>query len=349
MFGLKEVFRLLITMIHLMTSLGLSIDNIEVDGYHQEVYTIRADLRSSEMKQALSFDEMYGFEKVSDMSGPGELGVNGMFYNDIGKPAGLLVMDGDLVKIQSIGTPLFIVYKDGRAELKMPELKAYIVHEGISYPTYELNEGMTNTLLAVFTSWYGYHNRRRYNHHNFWIEDNQVVKIKVGEGSDIIPETYRNPLEGDFMLAYESLRFDLDIRVGDRVEYVVESNIDLDQVSQAFQTGGWLIDKSQIIAKDFEGYVGSTTSLQPRTAIGIREDGKIIIKVVDGRNPGVSEGVTGYQLAKLFLDEGCVQAAFLDGGASSTMVYDGVVLNKPSLGEEKPVAHSLFFYRNVMK
>ncbi len=349
MFRLNEALRILMTLLHLITSLGLSVESLEVDGFRQEIYTIRANPMDVQIRQSLSFDEMFGFENVSDMSGPGELGINGMFYNDIGKPAGLMIADGNLVKIQSINTPLFILYKDGRTELMIPELKAFILHEGISYPTYELNEGMTDTLLAVFTSYYGQHNRRNNNHRNFWIEDNKVVKTKVGEGSDLIPEEYTNPLNGDFMLAYRSLPYDLDIKVGDRLEYVVEANFEMDEVSQAFQTGGWLIEDGEIVVKDFEGYIGPTTSLQPRTAIGITGDGQIIVKVVDGRNPGVSHGVTGYQLAKIFFDEGCIQAAFLDGGASSTMVVDGSVLNRPSLGDEKPVAHGIFFRRHILK
>lgn len=349
MFGLKEAVMIIAIVIRLITSIGLSVESIEVEGYNQEIYTVKARLPEANVEQRLSYDEIYGFETLVDMAKPVEIGYNGMFYNDIGRPAGILIMDGQLIKKQSIGTPLFIIRKDGSCELIEPELSTFIVHEGTRYESFELNEGMTDTLLAVFTSWYGPHNRRRYDHTTYFIEDGTVVGEKLGEGSDLIPETYVNPLDGNFMLSYQTLRYDLPIQVGDSVTYVVESNFDIDTVDEAFQTGGWLIRDGENVTRDFEGYVGPTTSLQPRTAIGITEEGQVILKVVDGRNPGVSQGVTGYQLAELLLEDGCVQAAFLDGGASSTVVVDKELINRPSLGTVKSVAHGLFLRRNVMK
>lgn len=80
----------------------------------------------------------------------------------------------------------------------------------------------------------------------------------------------------------------------------------------------------------------------PRTAVGQRADGAIILVAVDGRQPGYSSGVTNFELAQAMIRLGAVTASALDSGGSTTMAADGVLLNRPSdpSGERK-VAESL--------
>ncbi len=68
----------------------------------------------------------------------------------------------------------------------------------------------------------------------------------------------------------------------------------------------------------------------PRTAMGYTADGKLIILVVQGRFPGVAEGASLTQLAKMLLDLGCVEALNLDGGGSSCMLVNGKETIMPS-------------------
>lgn len=74
--------------------------------------------------------------------------------------------------------------------------------------------------------------------------------------------------------------------------------------------------------------------MQPRTAIAQRKDGAILMLVIDGRQKG-SLGATLRQVQDILLDNGAYNAFNLDGGASTTMVYNGNVVNSPSdiLGE----------------
>ncbi|MCW2277381.1 phosphodiester glycosidase family protein [Heliophilum fasciatum] len=67
----------------------------------------------------------------------------------------------------------------------------------------------------------------------------------------------------------------------------------------------------------------------PRAAIGQREDGALIMVTIDGRQVG-SIGATLRELQDLLLQYGAVTAGNLDGGASTTMVYQGKVVNQPS-------------------
>lgn len=61
----------------------------------------------------------------------------------------------------------------------------------------------------------------------------------------------------------------------------------------------------------------------PRTAMGYTKDNKLIILVVEGRNPGKAEGATLTQQAQIFKDLGCWEALNLDGGGSSCMLVNG--------------------------
>ncbi|MEK8131337.1 phosphodiester glycosidase family protein [Paenibacillus filicis] len=67
----------------------------------------------------------------------------------------------------------------------------------------------------------------------------------------------------------------------------------------------------------------------PRSVVGQRADGTVIFIVVDGRQTH-SVGATLKEMQDLLLEEGCVIAGNLDGGASSELVVDGELVTKPS-------------------
>src|ERR687898_732479 len=80
----------------------------------------------------------------------------------------------------------------------------------------------------------------------------------------------------------------------------------------------------------------------PRTAVGQRADGRIVMLVVDGRRPGYSAGMTNFELAQAMIRLGVVTASALDSGGSSTMAFGGQLLNRPSdTGGERLVSEAL--------
>ena len=81
----------------------------------------------------------------------------------------------------------------------------------------------------------------------------------------------------------------------------------------------------------------------PRTGLGQLADGRIILVTVDGRQPGYSVGMTTFELAQTLVRLGAVTGMALDGGGSTTMAFDGTLLNRPS-GAERAVSTALLFY-----
>lgn len=76
---------------------------------------------------------------------------------------------------------------------------------------------------------------------------------------------------------------------------------------------------------------------QPRTAIGVNADGKVMMVVVDGRQARYSLGLSMRGFARLMKRLGAVDAVNLDGGGASTMVVEGEVVNRPSDGRLRHV------------
>ena len=71
------------------------------------------------------------------------------------------------------------------------------------------------------------------------------------------------------------------------------------------------------------------SGINPRTAIGQREDGAVLMLVIDGRQL-CSIGASYGDLRDIMLDFGAVNACSLDGGSSTVMYYNGEYLNRPS-------------------
>lgn len=61
----------------------------------------------------------------------------------------------------------------------------------------------------------------------------------------------------------------------------------------------------------------------PRTAMGYTKDNKLVILVIEGRNPGIAEGASLTQEAQILKGIGCWEALNLDGGGSSCMLVNG--------------------------
>ncbi len=82
---------------------------------------------------------------------------------------------------------------------------------------------------------------------------------------------------------------------------------------------------------------------QPRTGVGIIDANHFVFLVADGRSPGYSKGVTMTEFARIFKQLGCTTAYNIDGGGSSTMYFNGRVVNNPlGRSQERGTSDILF-------
>ena len=113
-------------------------------------------------------------------------------------------------------------------------------------------------------------------------------------------------------------------------------------MADAVGGGPVLVRDGKPVYRANEGFtVSQIAPRHPRTAVGQLADGRLIFVVVDGRQPGYSIGMTTYEMALTLTRLGAVRGMQLDGGGSSTLAFDGKVLNSPSDGRERPVPTAL--------
>lgn len=91
--------------------------------------------------------------------------------------------------------------------------------------------------------------------------------------------------------------------------------------------------------------VDIASSLSPRTAVGIKDNGNLVFYEIDGRQSSYSVGITADQLANEMQNLGCNNVLCLDGGGSSAMIVqnpgdsEAELVNNPSDGSMRSCAN----------
>lgn len=113
---------------------------------------------------------------------------------------------------------------------------------------------------------------------------------------------------------------------------------------QVLSFGPALIENSQV-AVDSADEVGKAMASNPRTAIGIIDDKHYVLVVSDGRT-NESKGLSLKELADFMKELKVTTAYNLDGGGSSTMYFNGQIINKPTTNghniEEREVSDIVY-------
>ena len=117
-----------------------------------------------------------------------------------------------------------------------------------------------------------------------------------------------------------------------------------DQIKEAVGASIVLVRDGKSVISTNANYYKNRAS---RTCVGITADGKVVLMVLDGRQPPFSCGGSAQEIAQIMIDAGCVEAVNLDGGGSTTFAAkeegeDHIrVVNRPSDGYERSVSSSL--------
>lgn len=134
-----------------------------------------------------------------------------------------------------------------------------------------------------------------------------------------------------------------DVHPGELVELSVTTpDPRWEEAQSAIGAYAWILQNGQIPS-------GLEQSANPRTALGVKADGTVLLYTIDGRRPGHSVGASVQQVAARLLELGCVDAVLFDGGGSTTFgVTDAIasgfsLQNKPSEGSQRAVTNALFF------
>ncbi len=348
-----------------------------INGLKQEINILEINMNASGVKiqPVLSHDLIYGFELLSEMASRKNAyaAVNGGFFRDFGLPSGMVVIDGELISLSTGQYPVFVIV-EGKAELREVSGRLTVEYnrgDAMGEAAAATDEGGANVIdgneaadhravgssavgsgvagalevhninfpakgkqIVVYTPAYGRSNRAETGNITATIENSVVVKV-----ADYAREA-EIPKNGMLISFFDTKKYsgkELPIRVGDSVRLVHKPDMTGDVM--AYECGSWLVRDGVAVVKDRDAWVGVLTNRDPRTAVGIKEDGTVLLLTVDGRQPGYSAGFTGKELAEYLIKCGARDAVMLDGGASTEMLLEGKLVSRPShKGEERPLA-----------
>ncbi|WP_230128819.1 phosphodiester glycosidase family protein [Bacillus sp. CECT 9360] len=323
----------------------------------QEAFVMNVDTKNPDIhiEAGLPNGKDFGMQTVrkqaSFVSKPGHVvvgGVNADFYNTSnGIPIGSVIHDGKV--IQSSNTETFGIKENGEAMIGSPNPAFSMMAAGKETKISSLNGARGTNQLVVFTP-----DKKSTGTNALGTEviltevtgdirtpgtvSVKVEKVITGEGSAIIPE-------GKLMLSGHGTASELlkSLQEGQQIELKTSVAAGWEDVKEALGGRYTLVKNGQKVQFTDSSF---TTTRAPRTAAGIKADGSIFFLVIDGRQPGYSEGVTIFELRDLMFELGAVDALNLDGGGSSTLVSRtngecGLsVVNQPSDGFERSVANS---------
>jgi Phosphodiester glycosidase/FlgD Ig-like domain len=278
-------------------------------------------------------------------------GVNGDLFNfDSGVPSGVLLQDGELLSPPSPDRSSAIITSDGALAVDRLSLTATWQGSGAAHPITAFEHPPGPGGIGLFTS--------------VWGPSTPAVPGAVAAvlfpfpstapGIPLVasvqeldtPSSVAIPVGGAVLVARGGAAAQLRAEAPPGTSVSVQLALP-PSVAGAFGAiggGPQIVGDGAPILSAGESFLPSQlVRPDPRTAVGQLADGRIMLVAADGRQPGWSVGLTNFGLAQALVRLGAVTAFALDSGGSTTMAFDGSVLNRPSDGKERPISTALAF------
>jgi len=311
-----------------------------INGNQQEINILEVDLGKNgvEIAPVLSHNKLFGFEKLSSIAlrSNAYAAVNGGFFHEYGYPSGMVVIDGSLVT-RSTGKYPVLIINEGRAALRELNTELWIESGGKRLNIDHINSPAKPGEIILYTPVYGLSNRVDMKNISVIIKNNTVKRISGFAGETDIPD------QGMLLTFIEPHDYNISsfpFKEGD--SFRMHFKPDFGGNAQAYECGSWIVRNGEIVIGERDEWVGVMTNRDPRTVVGLKDDRTVVLLTVDGRQPGYSAGLTGRELGSLLLELGIKDAAMLDGGASTEMIVQSQIVNKPSFkGQERPLGGAL--------
>ncbi|WP_308578582.1 phosphodiester glycosidase family protein [uncultured Oribacterium sp.] len=309
------------------------------DGYHQDgENNDNYDENSSDQ----SFGGNGGFDNGQGFGGPGNGGSGG--HGQGGPGRGGQGSSGSTSSTSSgtvIGT-----YSDSKSKITVTQYRVY--DSNIYVADVEVTDG-TSILSAFANNTYG---RNITDTTSDMAEENNAVLAINGDyyGARQSGYVIRN---GVVYRNQGSNGEDMVISKDGSLSFISESDTTTDSLlqKQAWQVlsfGPVLVENGQVAVSENDE-VGMAMVSNPRTAIGTVAKNHYLFVVSDGRT-SESAGLSLYELANFMKSLGATNVYNLDGGGSSTMVFQGEVVNNPTTNgnkiSERAVSDILYIGKN---
>ena len=264
-------------------------------------------------------------------------GINGDYSSADGRPAGLLMQNRVVQSVPDSGRSSIGIEPDGTLDIRHAAWNAFWQGRGQRRPLTGLNEPANQGGITLYTPAWGAATPPAAGATEAVIYPLPAVTPGADLTGPVVQFTQGGntpiPPGGGVLSATggSAQKLAAEAPPGTRIliRYVLSSgwNDDVD----ALGGGPLLVRNGRAIFRAFEDF--SATVLAPRTArtaVGQRRNGSIVLVAVDGARGGYSVGLTNYELAQEMVRLGCVTGSGLEPGNSTTMAFDGQLLNRPS-------------------
>ena len=309
------------------------------DGYHQDgENNDNYDENSSDQ----SFGGNGGFDNGQGFGGPGNGGPGAHGQGGPGRGG-----DGSSGSTSNSSSGTVIgTYSDSKSKITVTQYRAY--DSNIYVADVEVTDG-TSILSAFANNTYG---RNITDTTSDMAEENNAVLAINGDyyGARQSGYVIRN---GVVYRNQGSNGEDMVISKDGSLSFISESDTTTDSLiqKQAWQVlsfGPVLVENGQVAVTENDE-VGMAMASNPRTAIGTVAKNHYLFVVSDGRT-SESAGLSLYELANFMKSLGATNVYNLDGGGSSTMVFQGEVVNNPTTNgnkiSERAVSDILYIGKN---
>ncbi|MFN3420619.1 MAG: phosphodiester glycosidase family protein [Armatimonadota bacterium] len=270
-----------------------------------------------------------------------------------GTPLGIHIQDSELISLPWANRSALVGLKDDRVFITRFQFSARVkLPDGTEAQLDGLNQSPPREGLCLFTpifgatTWTPSGTTELVATADLPLQPNKPLTLTVQQ----VNETGNSQIPRDGVVLVATGKFTERLKAiapTEKLEITVtltplDANFDPQDIAWAIGGGPRLLRDGQIsIECEQEGFSTSFRQTKhPRTAVGLKDDALLWV-VVDGRQPGYSEGMSLDELAEFLLNAGCKNALNLDGGGSSTLFVRGIVVNRPSDGRERPVSNAL--------
>lgn len=269
------------------------------------------------------------------------------------------IIDGTVLADVGFRRGSLLCLRDGTLAIAMMSLEATVMFDCVAYHIDRINQPRISGEVVLYT---GDENCALLSYTPGWyalIKEGEVVSAgfdsptTIPDGCVVIQmDTAPAYVGTDVQITYKVVTENMSDEVaayryilGGAGLIVKDSQICCDNLYEEFAQGKQIAHSHDEIVADFHPLEAQANLIEvrhPRTAIGTDHMGTVYVVVVDGRQEE-SQGMTLRELAFFMRDMGCCDVLNIGGGGCSTLWVDGLVINNPSQGAERPVSEAICF------
>lgn len=323
------------------------------------INALRIDLKKAGIQVVRAMDEAVGLETVSSlvMRHNAIAGINGGYFRTTGtyrgESLGSLVLDGRLLSDSHNDRAAVGLLKNDELVFGRLRIRAEISSRRLVKAVDGVNRPVAENELVVFTP--DFHRTTLTSPGGLEVEvrRGRVINIRDGHGSSQIPVAglVLSARGAARQWALKNLRRSMPITFSWKFGPMDSAPVSIwRDANQIIGGGPQLISGGAISITNVEETIAPAfiSDRHPRTAIAKLGSGALLLITVDGRQPGVSVGMSLPGLAELLREFNATEAINLDGGGSTTMVLQNRIVNRPSdQSGERPVSDAILVFSSA--